>query len=116
MVEHVISSRRNQLSLGDDMIITESDQLFHLIEAQSTLKRWTGKNPIWLNSLANRSFSNSGSTNINIHTRIDYFRRAIQSEKDALHSSNSLGFFPLHIALTKDLLRTGNWNGALRSR
>lgn len=100
--------------------VNHIEQIYQIIEAQSIIKPWTGRNPLWLASLARQSSVmtrvHENAITTNIHKRIDYYRRIITLEKDTLPIDHTLGFYEYRNLLARDLLRTGNWILALQQR
>jgi hypothetical protein len=97
-----------------DITINNLDQVYQIIEAQSMLKSWTAKNPLWLYSLARQSCPSADAQDMDsitthIHKRIDYYRRAVATENDSMNLQNYLGYFELKMSLSRDLMRTGSW-------
>ena len=104
-----------------DTSITRIEQFHPLIEAQSLLKHWTSKNPLWLSTAAR---SCSDNICVNLHTRIDFYRRALQTEKDVFphqalseSSSNAINnkYFHIHDIMAKHFLSLGHWSTAMKA-
>lgn len=95
-----------------DTSITRIEQFHPLIEAQSLLKSWTAKNPLWLCTAARSCTDNIC---INLHTRLDFYRRALQSEKDAFTSDSEQfsRYYHIHDIMAKHFLSIGHWTKAL---
>ncbi len=102
--------------------IQRIDQFRPLLEAQSLLKSWTAKNPLWLISSAlGFSEENPG----NLLNRVDLLRRALASEKDAFPataqlldsgSGSSFKYYDVHAKMAKHFVSLGHWTKALSSR
>lgn len=87
------------------------EQFRPLIEAQCLLKSWTSKNPLWLCTAAKSTTTDICS---NLHTRLDFFRRAMDSEKDAFNmDTTSNGYYTLHLTMAKHFLSIGHWTKAI---
>jgi hypothetical protein len=126
LYEQVWDRSSKSVSFLEGITVSGISQIYQVIEAQTTSRSWISRNPLWLFSLAQQSFWNpENNQTTNIHKRIDYYRRSLKCEKDALKmktntasevENEEIGFFEIKNSLARDLLRTGNWILALQLR